>query len=144
VKRQALICFVLVLSSRGATSHNALTKAASKYIPGVTWQVNSTVTGDFTCSGHKQTAILGTTASDVVLAVFLSGINRKPEELRFNIFRPELAQLTTEDLDYELDYELPGFRRSKSCMGLNVDDREVDPAHLYWNHDSNRFGMWRL
>jgi len=135
---------VFVIGACGAISDNALTEAAAKYIPAVTWQANSSVTGDFTCSGHKQTATLGTTASDVVLAVFLSGISRKPEELRFNIFHPEQAQLTIEDLDYEPDYDLPGFRRSKTCVGLNVSDHEVDSAHLHWDHDAHHFGMWRL
>jgi hypothetical protein len=144
MKRAALVSIVLVLSARGATAPGVLTKAASKYITGVTWQADSAVTGDFTCNGRKQTAILGTTASDVVVAVFLNGINRKPEELRFRIFDPKSAELTTEDLDYETDYELQGFQRSKTRMGLNVDDHEVDPAHLYWNHDSHRFGMWRV
>jgi len=110
----------------------------------VAWQSRSSVTGDFTCAGHKQTAILGTGGSDVVVAVFLNGLNRKPEELRFNIFEPRFAHLKTESLDYKLDCELPGFQRSKTCVGLNVADDEVDSAHLYWDHISKRFGMWRL
>ncbi len=144
MRRKIVICFVLLLNARGASSQSTITSAVSKYIPKVVWQSRSIVTGDFTCEGHKQTAILGIPGSDVVVAVFLSGLNRKPEELRFNIFQPKFARIQTETLDYELDSSLPGFHRSRSCQGLNVGDDEVDSAHLYWDHESHRFGMWRL
>lgn len=140
----ALICLGLVLNALGATPEIMTVRAASKYIPNVAWQAKSSVTGDFTCDGHKQTAILGISGTDVVVAVFLNGLNRKPEELRFDIFETQFAQLKTESLDYELDYDLPGFQQSKSCLGLNVGDMGHDSAHLYWDHNSKKFGMWRL
>jgi hypothetical protein len=144
MKRRTSICIALVFSAHGATQSSAIAQAASRFLPGVAWHADSAANGDFTCDGHKQTAILGTSGSEVVVAVFLAGVNRKPEELRFRIFDPKSAELTTEDLDYQPDYELPGFQQSKTCMGLNVDDHEVDPAHLYWDHKSHRFGMWRV
>jgi hypothetical protein len=55
---------------------------------------------------------------------------------------PAFVELTIEDLDYEPDYELPGFQRSKTCKGPVLDDGEVDPAHLYWNHESHQFSGW--
>jgi hypothetical protein len=144
MRNKGLACLALLLNARAETSADLMIRAASKYFPSVAWQEKSSVTGDFTCSGHKQTAILGTAGKDVVVAVFLDGLNRKPQELRFDIFEAQFAQLATESLDYQLDYELPGFQRSKSCLGLNVADRETDSAHLYWDHNAKRFGMWRL
>ena len=144
MRRKVLIFLGLVLNARAATTGNLIIRAASHYIPNVVWQAKSSVTGDFTCEGHRQTAILGTAGTDVVVAVFLNGLSRKPEELRFDIFETKFSQLRTESLDYELDYDLPGFRRSKACLGLNVGDMDHDSAHLYWDHNIKKFGIWRL
>jgi hypothetical protein len=59
-------------------------KAAAKYSPDVNWRANSIVTADFTCSKRKQTAIPGTDAADIFVAVFLNGTAKKPEILRFS------------------------------------------------------------
>jgi len=117
-------------------------RAATRYVPGVAWRAKSVVTGDFTCGGRKQTAILGTSASEIVVAVFLNGLNNHPEVIRNSGRQANSVTLTTEDLDYETDYTLPGFQRSKTCKGLVLDDGEVDPAHLYWNHESLHFSGW--
>jgi hypothetical protein len=136
----------LLLLSPMALAENAVIKAAAKYVPGVAWRGDSVVTGDFTCRGRKQTAILGINPSGIVVAVFLNGMNRKPYVFRDAQKDPSTVELTTEDLDYDpkedLGYPLPGFRRSKTCKGLMLDDGEIDPAHLYWNHESKKFDGW--
>jgi hypothetical protein len=101
------------------------------------------VTGDFTCSGHSQQAILGVDRKRpvVVVAVFVNGINNRPIVLEFS-HRPKSATLAAEALDYEVDYEWPGFERSTICKGLVVSDDETDPAHLYWNNSAHEFGRW--
>ena len=126
-----------------AAGQDAVIKAAARYVPGFSWQAKSIVTGDFTCGGHKQTAILGTNRSEIVVAVFLNGTNKRPEVIHDRSRRqPTSVTLTIEDLDYELDYPLPGFQRSKTCKGLIIDDGEIDPAHMYWDHESLHFSGW--
>ena len=131
-----------------AAGQEALIKAATRYVPGVNWRPESVVVADFTCSGQKQQAILGTDANDIVLAVFVKGAGKRPEVLRYpaKVRNPASATLKAEDLDYDpkedLGYELLGFQRSKSCKGLNLSDGRSDSAHIYWNHVSGEFNDW--
>jgi len=107
------------------------------------------LSGDFSCRGRKEWAILGTDAPSIVVAVFLNGTDKKPEVLgldtRAGSWVPALAKLFLEDLDYDprvTGDPLPGFRRSKTCKGLRMDTGQVDPANIYWDHDSHRFTYW--
>jgi hypothetical protein len=51
-----------------------------------------------------------------------------------------------EDQDYdpkdEIGADLPGFRRSRTCKGLNLSDGGIDSAHIYWDHEARRFEDW--
>jgi hypothetical protein len=146
---QIVIGLSLILFSQIAEGREpAIEVAAARYVPGVSWHAESVMTGDFNCRGRKEKAILGTSQSEIVVAVFLDGTNRRPEVLRYSakVRDPASARLTTEDLDFdsqeELGYILPGFQRSKSCQGLNLSDGLKDSAHIYWNHDSRKFDDW--
>lgn len=121
--------------------------AAAKYVPGVRWRPESIVTGDFTCAGRAQQAILGSNDREIVIAVFIHGTGERPEVLRDAVRNANSAELTSEDLDYdpeEVDRVLPGFERSKSCRGLQLSDGHTDSLHLYWNHQDRRFDGWSL
>lgn len=57
--------------------------------------------------------------------------------------------LTTETLDFSVqEFErdvgpLPeGLRPSKTCLGLNMSDQEIDSVHIFWNRQSRRFDGW--
>lgn len=122
--------------------------AAAKYVPGVHWRAESVIVGNFSCRDRTETAILGTSESEIVVAVFLDGLNRKPKILRYStkVRNAAFATLEIESLDFdrekELGYALPGFRRSKTCKGLNLSDGRSDSAHIYWNYESRRFDDW--
>jgi hypothetical protein len=125
-------------------------KAATRYVPGVAWQRRSIISGNFTCHGRKDQAILGIGASEIVIAVFVNGLDSRPEVLRYSVKarNRKTAELKIEDLDYDpkemIGSDLDGFTRSKSCKGLNLSDGETDSAHIYWNHKSQRFEDWTL
>ena len=148
MKRKALASLAFLLLSQMAVGQDALLRAAARYVPGVHWRVKSVVVADFTCSGHKQQAILGTNSTEIVVAVFVKGTDARPEVLRYSakVRNPAQAVLKAEDLDYDPKedpgYELPGFQRSKSCKGLNLSDEEIDSAHIYWNHVAREFDDW--
>lgn len=132
----------------GVAQAPSIVTAASKFVPGVTWRPKSVVTADFSCRRGKEQAILGVTATEIVIAVFLNGTTNKPEVLRYSASARDATEvkLTLESLDYdpkaEAFSELPGFRRSRTCKGLNLSDDKVDSAHIYWNHDAKRFDDW--
>jgi hypothetical protein len=125
----------------------SLSTAATKFVPGVTWRAASAVSANFSCRGPEEHAILGVTATGIVIAVFLNGPDERPEVLRYSASArdPREVKLTIEGLDYEPNQDtgpLPGFRRSRTCKGLNLSDGMVDSAHIYWNHNAKRFDDW--
>jgi hypothetical protein len=125
-----------------------LVAAAAKYLSDVQWRGNSVLTADFSCRGYREQAILGIDASDIVIAVFLDGTSVRPRVLRYSakVRDRSSAQLKLEDQDYdpstEIGSDLPGFKRSRMCKGLNLSDGEIDSAHIYWNHLMQRFEDW--
>ena len=127
--------------------------AAARVEPAVTWQAASLVTGDFTCRGRVEHAVLGTGGDQIVVAVFTDGLAQAPQLLRFPTAMrdPATTTLAAESLDLDLDrlrVEIgivpPGLRPSKTCKGLNLSDGKVDSAHIYWNHEAARFAAWSL
>jgi hypothetical protein len=148
IRAPFVVCFLLTLVTHTAAADLSPKVAATKYVPGVIWREHSVITGDFSCRGRKERAILGTSASEIVVAVFLDGTNQRPQLLRYSAEgrNPSRTVLKSEDLDYdpkeEIGTVLPGFQRSKSCQGLNLSDGQTDSTHIYWNHDSHQFDNW--
>ena len=134
------------IDDSNAEQRIAIVSAANKYIPGVTWHSESVISGDFTCRGRIEQAILGITAQEIVIVVFINGLENRPEILRDKVHTPADAELTIENLDYDPNeqagVELEGFLRSKECKGLNIADNHVDSFHVYWNHKDGRFDWW--
>jgi hypothetical protein len=139
---------LLLVSAIAAAAEPSMVQSAARFVPGVRWRAGSVLTADFSCSGRRQHAILGTNAKDIVIAVFVNGESRRPEVLRYSaaVRVARWAKLTLETLDYdpleELGYSLPGFQRSRTCKGLNLGDGETDSAHIYWNRDDHQFNEW--
>jgi hypothetical protein len=134
------------IDDSNAEQRIAIVSAANKYVPGVTWHSESVISGDFTCRGRMEQAILGITAQEIVIVVFINGLQNMPEILRDKVHTPADAELTIENLDYDPNeqagVELEGFLRSKECKGLNIADNHVDSFHVYWNHKDSRFDSW--
>jgi len=140
---------LLALFSQGtAGGQLSIEAAASKYIPAVNWRINSVVVGDFSCRGRTEQAILGISASEIIVAVFLNGTSQRPEVIRDSARSAASIMLTTEGLDFDpkedLGYILPGFQRSKTCKGLDLSDDQIDSRHIYWNRELHRFDSWSL
>lgn len=150
------LAFGLLIVSLPLLTHSAeptVAAAASRHYPAIKWQGLSAVVGDFSCRGRKEYAILGTGKQGIAVAVFLNGLERPPAILRYSSQNrdPHSATLTTEKMDLDLEelekeagYVPQGLRPSKTCLGLNLSDGKVDSAHIYWNHDANRFNDWSL
>jgi hypothetical protein len=138
----------VLLAQTTARVEPSVQAAAAKYVPGINWRPKSVVSGDFSCRGKMESAILGTSPSEIVVAVFLKGLSSRPQVLRYSARVRDAASavLETENLDFDpeeaLGYALPGFHRSKTCKGLNLSDGKIDSAHIYWNHESLRFDDW--
>ncbi len=140
--------FLIPMLLAGVVQHAAIPAAASRFVPGTTWQPQSVVEADFTCRGRREQAILGFTADEIIIAVFIGGATQPPEVLRYSarVRDPRAARLTTEGLDWDPKrdegIDLPGFQWSRTCKGLNLSDGKIDSAHIYWNHVAKRFDDW--
>jgi hypothetical protein len=148
-KPASLALYIFSICVQAASADYASIKnAVGKYFPTTTWRERSIVTGDFTCSGKEEWAILGTNTSEILIAVFINGASSKPEILHYSRSERNAATavLSTEGMDYDppkdIGYVLPGFERSKTCKGLDLSDGKVDSAHIYWNHKAKRFADW--
>lgn len=149
-KDRAKIVDALGAASTPAAAPGSLewVDAARRFLPEVTWRGDTVVAGDFRCDGREDRALLGTTESEIVLAVFARGSRKPPEVLRYSaeVRDPLFAELVVESLERDpADAELtqrPGFRYSKTCRGLRLEDGKVDAAHIYWNHRDRKFSDW--
>lgn len=141
---------LLFFAAPAIAEQSSVQAAAARFNKGVKWRQSSVVVGDFSCRGRPEQAILGASKDSVVIAVFIRGLSKPPELLRYLAPRdPRSAVLAVEDLDFDpkaLEREvgdLPtGLRPSKSCKGLNLSDGRIDSAHIYWNSDEKRFSYW--
>jgi hypothetical protein len=131
-QRIAAIAILGILPSISGASPS-VERAASRFVPLVIWKPDSVVEGNFSCMGRRQRAILGTSKTEIVVAVFLNGLSNQPEILRYSgrVRNPESAKLSVESMDFDRKkYEkevgpLPAaLRPSKTCKGLNMSDQE--------------------
>ena len=148
----AIVCVLSLASALiEAGAEPSIANAARKFYPSAMWRDQSIVKGNFSCRGKQEMAILGTSKTEIVVAVFLNGLSKKPELLKYStsVRRPDSAILTVESLDFKFeDFErevgsVPqGLLPSKTCMGLNMSDQLIDSAHIFWNRRARRFDDW--
>jgi len=114
--------------------------AAHRFFPDVRWREDSVVSADFTCRGHEEVALLGTTAEEIVVAVFLDGSTKEPKVLHYSAKGRNAATATLSVEPPGEDADAPSG--SGACYGLRIDDGEIDAAHIYWNAAANEFSDW--
>ena len=110
------VLVLVIMHSSLAQNSVSVEKAAMKFISRIEWQRRSIVSGNFSCHGRKEQAILGVSASEIVIAVFVNGLDMRPEVLRYSgkARNPKTAELKIEDLDYDpkemIGSDLDGLR----------------------------------
>lgn len=141
----ALVCDL------AAAADGDVKAAASRYVVDVTWQESSVLTGDFSCAGKQQFAILGTSFKEIVVAVFKDGLAQAPEVLRFDSeerkaaeakIRLEDSSLTIDEVKTLAGTVPPGYQPSSTCKGVRLSDDASDAAHIYWDRAAKRFDSW--
>jgi hypothetical protein len=153
LKRAFAFALILSTFSVAFAETGSVPAAAKRFFPGINWKPASVVIGDFSCQGRIEQAVLGTTKTEIVVAVFVGSLARAPKLLRFSAASrdPATSTLTVEDGDFdpaqferEVGYIPDGMRPSKTCKGLNLCDGNIDSAHIYWNHNAKQFVAWVL
>jgi hypothetical protein len=151
-----LSAFLLAIYVAQAASPQAaaVVQAGRRLRPEVAWQSKSVLRGDFSCRGRSEVAILGTTADAILVAIFVDGMTRKPQVVRYpkDVFVSDsMLGIEIEDLDFDvqrlasdLGTSLQGLRRSKTCKGISLRNHQEDAIHIYWNRVKSVFREWRL
>lgn len=134
------------------TIDGAIIKAAAeKFVKEPEWRSASVLEADFSCSGKLQQAILGTWANEIVVAIFTQGINHPPSLVKFDAgnrngkaakIRVDDYNLTAEEIAGVSGEAPAGYRPSTTCHGVRLSDDSHEAAHIYWNHDNQRFDTW--
>ncbi|MDE2372418.1 MAG: hypothetical protein KGN16_25860 [Burkholderiales bacterium] len=139
-------------TSDAAASPPSALEAAQRARPGVQWQADSELEGDFDCSGRASTVLLGTSKTEVTVAVFKQGVDGPPIWLSYpaHAIAPASVMLTTEDLDFDParfareNGAVPaGLEPSLTCEGLNLTDMAPHSIHIYWDRRKGRYADWR-
>jgi hypothetical protein len=147
--RTTATLLALLISVHCAAEEANVAVAAKAFYPNAKWQERSVLRGDFSCQSKSEVAILGTSDEFIVVAIFISGLDSKPQILKYSakVRVAKTAVLAKESLDLKPDEleDMPeGFKPSKTCSGLNLSDGEVDSAHIYWNTKYRVFTDWTL
>jgi hypothetical protein len=146
-----LLLAALTGTGADALANPAVKAAASHFVGGIAWQEGSVLTADFSCAGKAQSAILGTSDKEIVVAVFTQSLAKPPEVLRFASedhnpaeakIRLEDSSLTKDEIASLSNATPPGYRPSKTCKGLRLSDDSSGAAHIYWDRDGRRFDSW--
>jgi hypothetical protein len=164
MKHALLALAVFGVTLAGAAQHDHVTAAAAKFAPKVSWDPASVLSLDFTCRGRIEYAILGATAveevlvegrpvgqraPELVVAVFVEGLNHAPRLFQDSARSVEFASLSAESLDFrKSDIEQAagltpeGLRPSRTCKGLKLSSDSADSAHLYWSQVRRDISIW--
>jgi hypothetical protein len=149
----AALAGMTVSSTVAAQTANAaqVRMAAEKFAGNVMWRPASVLEADFNCTGKVQYAILGTSAQEIVVAIFNQDLTQAPALLRFDSdarngtaskIRLDDYSLTAAEIAGVSGAEPVGYRQSIACHGVRLSDDSHEAAHIYWDHDNGRFDSW--
>src|SRR5512139_2151956 len=134
-----------------ATPHQVAAPVAA----GVSKAQPALVRADVDCDGVEDTAQMEYVEDRVRVTVTFAA-TKASQSLEFGLGNSgaqeslcgTAATLEIEDMDYDLIEafgENPeGFRQSKTCKGLRLEDGECASMHIFWNHETKHIDWWRL
>jgi hypothetical protein len=129
----------------------AVRAAADKFSGNFMWRPATLLAADFNCTGKVQHAMLGTSVNEIAVAIFADGLDRPPALVRFEGDAQSIAESKIRLDDYTLSpAEIAditgtppvGYRPSAACHGVRLSDDRSEAAHIYWDHDNQRFDSW--
>jgi hypothetical protein len=126
--------------------------------PAATWNRGRTVVGDVDCDSRADTVAVGIAGQEVHVALARAA-DPVPQILVFDIAGgvdsagkrlPGIgsARIALESLDFEPAERglagVEGLRRSRTCSGVLLGDRNQDPVHLVWSQKTQHIEWYRL
>ena len=124
--------------------------------PAVRWKAKTAMTGDFTCDGREDTAMIGFGRRGepwIGLVPGSAGHRASvPSTLKFRLgngyqdalcatpVRIETSPLVCLDPQTRL---MPGCKPLPGCLALSMIDGKCDAVHFYWDADEPMLRWWR-
>ena len=151
-----LLTAVLVLAASGRARGGEAFPVYSAAVAAdrsVRWQRPSILSGDFTCQGKREYAILGTKPQQIVVAIFQPPSLKPVDILLYSgterhaasaVLAIEPLSFDLKQLEQSLGWLPDGLQPSNTCVGLNLSDQRIDSAHIYWHRKLRRFQSWSL
>jgi hypothetical protein len=153
-----MIWLILAATTLGAfpqsqqTPRQVALQMLSTARPDVQWDAASVLSADFDCDGRRDQVLLGRSPGKVFIGL-VRAVPSKPEILEFAVdaslqaaICQEPAKVEVESLDYDpadAVGKIPGFRRSRTCRGIQLSGGDCDSVHIFWNHQTKHLGSWR-
>ena len=118
--------------------------------PATTWSRARTIIGDVDCDNAADTVAVGLNKQEVHVALARAA-DPAPQILVFDIggsggvSSPKVA---FESLDFDPAERglgaIEGLRRSRTCKGLLLGDRDQDPVHIVWSQKTQHIEWYRV
>ena len=160
--RIIIILIILMASTFSAMAETSsipdnTSKILKKHNPKVKWE---SIIGqdDVNCDGKKDYIVVGKVNNRLHVAVVLGPLSDKSKVSSINIglgserYQDSLGEKDPSIRIVSLDYDpkevtgfpAEGFKRSKTCKGIEIGGEETDEFNVYWNHKKNILDWWRL
>ncbi len=123
----------------------------------IKWDSEPVYSIDIDCDGQLENVELGFIAKDFIVKVKPSASNT-PSSLQFGLgqavrqdaicslkptFQASVAYTEEEHMEI-FGQVLNGYKYSSKCSDLVIKGGECDPITIYFNHETNELGWWRL
>jgi len=125
--------------------------AAEKFAGDIAWRAVTVLEADFSCTGKVQYAILGASPKEIAVAIFNQDLTQPPALLRFETdarnaaaskIRLDPYSMTAAEIAGVSGTAPVGYQPSTTCQGVRLSDDSYEAAHIYWDHDNQRFDSW--
>ncbi len=113
---------------------------------------------DINCDGKQDYIAIGKVNNRLYVAVAIGPLSDKSKVSSINIglgnegSQDSLGEKNPSMRIVPLDYDpkeatgfpVEGFKRSKTCKGVEIGGEETDEFNVYWNHKKSSLDWWRL
>lgn len=132
-------------------------KILKRHNPKIKWE-RMLGKADINCDGKQDYIAIGKAKNRLYVAVVIDPLNEKSKVSSINIglgnegSQDSLGETNPSVRIVPLDYDpkeatglaAEGFKRSKSCKGVEIGGEETDEFNVYWNHKKGILDWWRL
>jgi hypothetical protein len=160
MKKMMVMAMLVALAIPAFADQNIpenISKVLKKHNPKVKWE-RMLGQADINCDGKQDYIAIGKAKNRLYVAVAIGPLSDKSKVSSINIglgnegYQDSLGETNPSVRIVSLDYDpkettgltVEGFKRSKTCKGVEIGGEETDEFNVYWNHKKDSLDWWRL